>query len=106
MSVSEVGVDIDIGPGCLAQARPAALGDELKRSLNSWFAQVHRDRLPPMLDYDVQESIYRDKDGCDFCVSVRERAGICVCVYCGVVASPSLISLQQTRPAPKLQRPF
>jgi hypothetical protein len=26
--------------------------------------QVHRDRLPPMLDYDVQESIYRDKDGC------------------------------------------
>lgn len=43
VSVSEVGVDIDIGPGCLAQ--------------------VHRDRLPPMLDYDVQESIYRDKDG-------------------------------------------
>jgi hypothetical protein len=26
--------------------------------------QVHRDRLPPMLDYDVQESIYSDKDRC------------------------------------------
>lgn len=45
--------------------------------------QVNRTKLPPMLDYDVQESVYRDKDGC-------------VCVH----AFPSLALLLQAHPAP------
>jgi hypothetical protein len=46
-----------------------------------------------MLDYDVQESIYRDKDGWVSAVAFTASA-----------ATSSSIRRQQTRAAPKLQR--
>jgi len=62
------------------------------------FYQVHANKLPPMLDYDVQESIYRDKDGC-------ERVPLS-CAFASCACGNSVTSPQETRPASKLQRPI